>query len=316
MNFIDFFSGAGGMRMGLERAGHTCVGFCEFDKYARQTYKAIFNTQGEWESNDIRTTKSVELPKADLWTYGFPCQGISVAGKQKGIGTKANDEQADERSNLFFEIIRLLQGLSEEDRPTWLLCENVKNLLSIDRGFGFARILSCLDEIGYDSEWQVFNTKHSYTVGGYIINGIPQNRERVYIISRFRKRCGQQIFPIPRADGENNGEHQVDFKIVDDQGRLTKKLSPSDCCPTLRAQTHGNEPKVIDAIYNNRPARITENAPTLRADRQGLCVAEPMPCLTPDREKKRQNGRRFKQPGEPMFTLTAQDKHGVILVDE
>lgn len=321
MNFIDFFSGAGGMRMGLERAGHACVGFCEFDKFARQTYKAIFNTQGEWESNDIRTTKSVELPKADLWTYGFPCQGISVAGKQKGIGTKANDEQADERSNLFFEIIRLLQGLSEEDRPTWLLCENVKNLLSIDRGFGFARILSCLDEIGYDSEWQVFNTKHSYTVGGYIINGIPQNRERVYIISRFRKRCGRQIFPIARADEQNNAEHQVN--IIDAYNRVIKN---SNVCGTLTANGglglrncgafYIGEPKVIDAIYNNRPARITENAPTLRADRQGLCVAEPMPCLTPDREKKRQNGRRFKQPGEPMFTLTAQDKHGVILVDE
>lgn len=166
MKFIDFFSGAGGMRMGLERAGHSCIGFCEWDKYARQSYKAIFNTEGEWESHDIRTASSMELPKADLWTYGFPCQGISVAGKQKGIGKGAEDGEADERSNLFFQIIRLLQGLSEENKPEWLLCENVKNLLSIDRGWGLARVLLSLDEAGYDSEWQVFNTKYSYAVGG------------------------------------------------------------------------------------------------------------------------------------------------------
>lgn len=166
MRFIDFFSGAGGMRMGLERAGHSCVGFCEFDKFARQSYKAIFNTEGEWESYDVRTVKSAELPRADLWTYGFPCQGISIAGKQKGIGKGAEDSEADERSNLFFQITRLLSGLAEADRPEWLLCENVKNLLSIDRGYGFARILYSLEEMGYDSEWQLFNTKYSYTTRG------------------------------------------------------------------------------------------------------------------------------------------------------
>lgn len=219
MRFIDFFSGAGGMRMGLERAGHSCVGFCEFDKFARQSYKAIFNTEGEWESYDVRTVKSAELPRADLWTYGFPCQGISIAGKQKGIGKGAEDSEADERSNLFFQITRLLSGLAEEDRPEWLLCENVKNLLSIDRGYGFARILYCLEEMGYDSEWQLFNTKYSYTTrGGATVKGIPQNRERVYIVSHLRSRGRREVFPVFRADRENTSKLQEDLT---DKSHLT-----------------------------------------------------------------------------------------------
>lgn len=219
MRFIDFFSGAGGMRMGLERAGHSCVGFCEFDKFARQSYKAIFNTEGEWENYDVRTVKSAELPRADLWTYGFPCQGISTAGKQKGIGKGAEDSEADERSNLFFQITRLLSGLAEEDRPEWLLCENVKNLLSIDRGYGFARILYCLEEMGYDSEWQLFNTKYSYTTrGGATVKGIPQNRERVYIVSHLRSRGRREVFPVFRADRENTSKLQEDLT---DKSHLT-----------------------------------------------------------------------------------------------
>lgn len=138
MKFIDFFAGIGGIRLGLERAGHECVGFCEFDKFARQSYKAIHNTEGEWENHDIRTASSYGLPKADLWTFGFPCQDLSVAGKRKGL-------QEGERSGLFYEIIRLLQGLRQEDRPKWLLAENVKGLFSAGGGFDFLR---CIVELG------------------------------------------------------------------------------------------------------------------------------------------------------------------------
>lgn len=244
MNFIDFFSGAGGMRMGLERAGHTCIGFCEFDKYARQSYKSIFDcdSKGEWESHDIRTVKPSDIPRADLWTYGFPCQGISVAGKQKGIGKGAEDSEADERSNLFFQIIRLLQGIAEEARPEWLLCENVKNLLSIDRGYGFARILYCLDEAGYDSEWQLFNTKYSYAVGGCTINGIPQNRERVYIISHLRRKGRREVFPISRANGENIAELQRLGNIYGPQfgtGYAGNIWDKNGLCPALMTAQGG-----------------------------------------------------------------------------
>lgn len=134
MQFVDFFAGIGGIRLGLEQAGHKCVGFCEFDKYARTAYKAMYDTEGEWENHDVRTVKPYDVPAADLWCFGFPCQDISVAGKQKGL-------QEGERSGLFYEIMRLLAGRRKEDRPRWLLVENVKNLLSIGNGFDFARLL-------------------------------------------------------------------------------------------------------------------------------------------------------------------------------
>lgn len=134
MNFVDFFAGIGGIRLGLEQAGHKCVGFCEFDKYARTAYKAMYDTEGEWENHDVRTVKPYDVPAADLWCFGFPCQDISVAGKQKGL-------QEGERSGLFYEVMRLLAGRRQEDRPKWLLVENVKNLLSIGNGFDFARLL-------------------------------------------------------------------------------------------------------------------------------------------------------------------------------
>ncbi len=134
MKFVDFFAGIGGIRLGLEQAGHECVGFCEWDKYARTAYKAMYNTEGEWENHDVRTVKPYDVPDADLWCFGFPCQDISVAGKQKGL-------QEGERSGLFYEIMRLLAGRRKEDRPRWLLVENVKNLLSIGNGFDFARLL-------------------------------------------------------------------------------------------------------------------------------------------------------------------------------
>lgn len=138
MKFVDFFAGIGGMRSGLEKAGHTCVGFCEWDKYARQSYKAIYNTEGEWENHDVRGVTVDSIPRADLWSFGFPCQDISVAGKQKGL-------QGGERSGLFYQIMRLLAGLREEDKPEWIIAENVKNLLSIGNGFDFLR---CITEMG------------------------------------------------------------------------------------------------------------------------------------------------------------------------
>ena len=192
MKFIDFFAGIGGIRLGLEQAGHECVGFCEWDKFARTAYKAMYDTEGEWECHDVRTASSMELPKADLWCFGFPCQDISVAGKQKGL-------QEGERSGLFYEVMRLLAGLRQEDRPRWLLVENVKNLLSIGGGFDFARLLVEVGGYGYSLEWQLINSKDF---------GVPQNRERVFIVGHLGNGSGQKVFPIRPADGENPCELQ------------------------------------------------------------------------------------------------------------
>lgn len=126
MKFIDFFSGIGGFHTGLEKAGMECIGWCEFDKFAQASYRAMYDTDNLWFGDDVTKVKGKDLPKADLWTFGFPCQDISIAGNQKGI-------KKGTRSGLFYEIMRLLDEC-EENKPKWLMCENVKNLLSIDGG--------------------------------------------------------------------------------------------------------------------------------------------------------------------------------------
>lgn len=126
MKFIDFFSGIGGFHIGLEKVGMECIGWCEFDKNAQASYRAMYDTDNLWFGDDITKVRGKDLPKADLWTFGFPCQDISIAGNQKGL-------KKGTRSGLFYEIMRLLDEC-KENKPKWLMCENVKNLLSIDGG--------------------------------------------------------------------------------------------------------------------------------------------------------------------------------------
>ena len=316
MKFVDFFAGIGGIRLGLEQAGHECVGFCEWDKYARTAYKAMYNTEGEWENHDVRTVGACDVPDADLWCFGFPCQDISVAGKQKGL-------QEGERSGLFYEIMRLLAGRRQEDRPRWLLVENVKNLLSIGNGFDFARLLLEVGGYGYSLQWQVLNSKDF---------GVPQNRERVFIVGYLGDIRGREVFPLRRTDGENpcelkeitqglsmayrvynpdgisktlaavgggagagagakTGLYAVRFRYAErgEKSREKGRMEPVDCASALTSKHCGDQ--TADCI-------------------NGVLVA---PVLTPDRAEMRQNGRRIKEPGEPSFTLTAQDRHGVAI---
>lgn len=181
MTFIDLFAGVGGFRKGLELAGHKCLGFCEYDKFAVQSYRAIHETEGEWYARDIREVRADDIPGADMWCAGFPCQDISVAGKQLGFKGK--------RSSLFFTVTGLIADLEEKDRPAVLLFENVKNLLSVNRGFDFAKLLIELDEIGYDAEWAVLNSA----------DVVPQNRERVFISGILEAEVDQKYFLSDKA---------------------------------------------------------------------------------------------------------------------
>ena len=110
-----------------------CIGWCEFDKFAQASYRAMYDTDNLWFGDDVTKVKGKDLPKADLWTFGFPCQDISIAGNKKGI-------KKGTRSGLFYEIMRLLDEC-KENKPQWLMCENVKNLLSIDGGAGSSPLL-------------------------------------------------------------------------------------------------------------------------------------------------------------------------------
>ena len=180
MKFLDLFAGIGGFRLGMESAGHECVGFCEIDKYARASYKAIHNTEGEIELHDITTVSDESIRgfgSVDVICGGFPCQAFSIAGSRRGF--------EDTRGTLFFEIARFADIL----KPKYLFLENVKGLLNHDRGNTFKTILGALDGLGYDVEWQVLNSKNF---------SVPQNRERVFIIGHLREERTRRIFPIGR----------------------------------------------------------------------------------------------------------------------
>ena len=230
MKFIDMFAGIGGFRSGLEKAGHECVGYIEWDKYARKSYQAIYNTEGEFTANDIREVKGIELPDVDLWTFGSPCQDISIAGKQKGL-------VKGERSSMFFEVIRLLEERirGEKKIPTYLIMENVKALLSSNCGRDFARVLIEMDKVGYDAEWAVLNSS----------DVVPQNRERVYIIGHLRGQRTREVFPITRKSSETSKTkivYEPSVNAPKHQGEVV--LSPKGCAPTLTATDYKRPYKV------------------------------------------------------------------------
>lgn len=366
MKFIDFFAGIGGFRRGMELAGHECVGFCEFDKFATASYismhlltdeqrktledipikkrqKEILKEEyrnGEWYANDIRRVYAGDIPKADCWCFGFPCQDISVAGKQ--VGFQGN------RSSLFFRVMYLVGQLKEEDKPTYLFIENVKNLLSVNGGWDFARLLIEMEQWGYDAEWQVLNSKDF---------GVPQNRERCFIIGHLRGRGSAEVFPVERADREDSIQiigHRDGYNRntqVFAQDGITEALST---CQGVGREHHVVLPCFIDLCYQG--SQMTDTARCLKAryykgvanhagQDSGIAIKVigevnssqdgkalgidgitkchsaghnnnpkiAIPVLTPDRAEKHQNGRRFKDNGEPMFTLTSQDRHGVAI---
>lgn len=184
MTFIDFFSGIGGFRLGMEMAGHTCVGHCEIDKFADRSYRAMHEVKDdEWYANDITRVKPRELPEAEVYCFGFPCQAFSIAGKRGGF--------ADTRGTLFFEVMRL----AKERKPKILFAENVKGLLNHDGGRTFGTIIRTMDELGYDVEWQLLNSANF---------GVPQNRERVFIIGHLRGTGGRKVFPFGDGSEEIN----------------------------------------------------------------------------------------------------------------
>lgn len=275
MKFIDLFAGIGGFRLGMESAGHECVAFCEIDKFARASYKAIHNTKGEIELHDITTVTDEEIRDighVDVICGGFPCQAFSIAGARRGF--------EDTRGTLFFEIARFAAIL----KPKYLFLENVKGLLNHDKGDTFETILSALDELGYDVEWQVLNSKDF---------GVPQNRERVFIIGHLRGERGRKVFPIGGED-EKSSAKRLGINI------LGNTKNPNGTAQGTR-----------DIVHDPNGIVGTLTATDYKGPKQ---VA--IPVLTPDRANKRQNGRRFKTDGEPMFTLTAQDRHGIVIRNE
>ena len=230
MKFLDLFSGIGGFRLGMEQAGHECVGWVEWDKFARQSYQAIFETEGVWNASDIRTVRASEIPRSDCWCFGFPCQDISVAGKQGGF-------TSGRRSSLFFTVTGLLRRIQKEDRPAYLLIENVKNLLSINNGWDFAKLQVELDEIGYDVEWDVLDSAEV----------VPQHRERIFIIGHLRGRRTRKVFPIIRKNGETNKTIKEVARIYPNRhsSDANSIIGPSGISHTVTAYSYKDSPKIV-----------------------------------------------------------------------
>jgi len=269
IRFIDLFGGIGGFRLGLERANNrfktvryenlqenvpnnkkqktrfVCVWYCDNDKYAVQTYNKNFNET--YTATDIRTIKASEIPDFDMLCGGFPCQAFSIAGKRRGF--------KDTRGTLFFEIARIVKA----KKPKIVFLENVKGLLNHEKGQTFSVIIKTLWELGYDVQWMVLNSKFF---------GVPQNRERVFIIANIRGTSKPEILPIRKSNKKSNRTSkearikrtrfwnyatnalaQRDYKggnqVIRDK-EIYRVYEPDGLSPCLHNKTVGwQEPKII-----------------------------------------------------------------------
>ena len=306
IRFFDMFSGIGGFRSGLEAVGgfsgleavggFECIGHCEIDPYPNTAYNAIFDTRGEYYCDDARKINPDEMPDFDLVCAGFPCQSFSVAGRRLGF--------EDTRGTLFFEVARLLKA----KRPAFFLLENVVGLLSHDEGRTLETIYSALIEVGYCFEWCVLDSRYY----------VPQQRKRLYIVGYLDDRCAGEIFPLESRDAKNL--RQI---IGGSQGQ--RVYDPDGIACTQCAGSGGQGGKTgLYFIDLNPDPMITDEARTIIARHNAgvtnhkgvnsgvLIEDKPRAIISPQKEKVRQNGRRVKEPDEPMFTITATDRHGVM----
>lgn len=303
----------------MEQAGHTCMGHCENDKYANMSYAAMHDLkEGEWFEEDIRRVRAEEIPRADVWCAGFPCQDISIGGNK--IGFKGA------RSSLFFTITDLIRNTKEEDRPKYIFLENVRNLLSVNRGYDFLRLQIELDKVGYDCEWQVLNSKDY---------GVPQNRERIFIIGRSRRKGGTEIFPIARR-GRTIEVPQIsaaDFRY--DSGI---RVRSNGVVPCLRAGMNkmDNDKDLSGSIFilgNTNPGcsgaggNVYDSngiAPTLTTNKgqgikilvrentkKGYAIAEPGDSI--NLSYINSDNRRARVGKQRVNTITTSCSHGVLL---
>lgn len=290
----DFFCGCGGMGIAFKNAGYEIAGAWDFDKYAVESYRA--NVGDHVQKADIKELHQADIPQADVWAFGFPCQDLSVAGKQRGMILKcedcgeeieinpeeytgnticpkcsSNNFKAASRSGCFFEMMRLLEETEREREhamPAVIIAENVRGLRP------YLPVLRLeYERHGYTAHIEMFNSKYW---------NVPQNRDRYAVVGTRNKKNLSFTFP--------KEQHEFVPKL---SNYLEKDVPEKYYLPDEKAQT------II--------AQAME-----KLEKMGKCHA----CITPDRINKRQNGPRAKAEDEPMFTLTAQDLHGVIILED
>jgi len=258
MKFFDLFCGVGGFRLGMEANENVCIGSCEIDKYARQTYAKNFGHEPEY--TDVRKINPGELEDFDCLCAGFPCQAFSIAGKRRGFD--------DTRGTLFFEIMRI----AREKQPSILFLENVKGLLSHDKGETFKTIIESMDELGYDVEWQVLDSSH----------WVPQHRERIFIIGHLRGKSRSQVF----------SSHNT-FKNQDDRNTNSKKEDISATL-TTKQDRYPNAGFVVEPVSTLDRDTYRGNGRRMKSNNEDAFTVTSM-----DRHGIRLNGKyRFFTPLE------------------
>lgn len=306
MRVFSTFTGIGGFELGivnasLGRGPLEFVGYSEIDKYAVQVYEKHF--KGVKNYGDITKINAGELPDFDCLVGGFPCQAFSIAGKRHGF--------EDTRGTLFFDLARILRT----KQPRLFVFENVKGLLSHDNGRTFTTIIATIDELGYDCQWQVLNSKDF---------GVPQNRERIIIVGHLRGTPRPEVFPITTGYSETTNQSGKKGEIVD----LTRR---SNTGYKVRKDSRAG---TLDANYykgianQERPGVIQLNQPTFSNDRvyapEGISPTlntmqggRRQPKVLQDVRglKKSQNGKGYKE-GEDAKTAYTVDTLATQGVDD
>ena len=344
IKIFSMFSGVGGFELGFQQANlqTQVVGFCEIDKYASQILETKF--KGIKNYGDATTIDETKLPNFDILVGGFPCQSFSMAGKRKGF-----DEA---RGTLFFDVARILA----HKKPRNFILENVKGLLSHNKGKTFETILGILSNLGYIVEWELLNSKNY---------GVPQSRERMYIVGHLRGQSRPKVFSFREGNGVSEtsrkkererssqvsstitsnykrGTHAMGEQYILEPKELTKNLgqgqrvySTNGASVSIKALGGGQGgktglykiPQATKQGYEWADLGDSVNLQNLksktRRGRVGKQIAQTLDTgnqqytivqatITPSRKNKSQNGRRFKDNEEPMFTLTQNDVHGVM----
>ena len=317
---LDLFSGIGGFAKGISNAGYKIKThyFSEIDKHAIANYKYNFNEAKYIGS--VSNVRGSELERPDIITFGSPCQDFSLAGKRKGLDGN--------RSSLIAEAIRLIS----ECRPSVFIWENVKGAFSSNNGEDFWSIIQAFTNIGgYRIEWQLLNTSWF----------LPQNRERIYLVGHLAggSECG--LFPIGENDklfnftGQSEkGQPQTQISTTITNGNLRAddtyvSVPKTAACLTgggnsgglhsdmnlikqlNNKQNFGNSTKQQDRVYDTYD--IMACLSSSRTDDKSKILVKSV--STPARKDKKQNGNRIKADGEPSFTLTTQDQHGILIDD-
>lgn len=297
MKVFDMFCGMSAFRTAAELiGGFSFIGHCDNDPTAVATYRTLYKTEGEYFCNDARAVNTDEIPDFDLLVGGFPCVAFSAAGARRAFD--------DPRGTLFFELSRIL----EAKHPAYFIFENVPPIRTICEGRVFTAILSELSRLGYLCEWQCIDG------AAYL----PQTRKRVFLVGYLDPRCAGQIFPL-------SGGNAAHLRQLIGGAQGQRVYDPNGVACTQAATSGGwggktglyfidmNADPIVTDVARCITARQDSGVSKHRGEHSAVLIEDaPRAILTPDREKVRQQGRRIKEPDEPMFTITAQDRHGIL----